>query len=240
MAKVTIPRLRIGEPITHTQINSFTSSLVGLNGNINDDNVSNEGIDRRNLVNKSVQRTKLTNQSHFFTGTDLIIPTGTSMQNVQTQTGRFVVVGAATQSGNALIACEVGDTILVHCSFHLDMRSGQEGTVNSPFVHPVEALPLTEVALFASNQASNPMIQIPGSFRSFRSGIVHTSGPAETKASCTIVVAWQVPENFLISPQNGMIVILRGRTSYTNITTQNKPPLSQANSLQLFARVIKN
>jgi len=239
MAKVSIPKLLTGEPITETQINSFTNSLVGLNGNINDDNVSNEGIDRRNLVKQSVQRTKLTNQSHFFTGTNLIIPTGTSMQNVHTQTGRFVVVGAATQFGNALIACEVGDTILVHCSFHLDMRSGQAGTVSSPFVQPKEALPLTEVALFASNQASNPMIQIPGSFRSFRSGIVHSQGPAETKASCTIVVAWEVPENFLISPQNGMIVILRGRTSYTNVSSQTPPPSSQADSLQLFARVIK-
>ena len=50
MGIVAIPSINVGDEITSTTINTFIASVNALPTTINEDNVRDQGIDRRNIA----------------------------------------------------------------------------------------------------------------------------------------------------------------------------------------------
>ena len=236
MGKVSIPKLATGNSITSSSINTFITSLNGLNGNINADNVSDGGIDRRNLVLRSVQDTSRTvGGGYFVTNTDLTVQELGGYREILPASGPKLKVGP--------IDCENGDTFLIHCSFSIDLFSNL-GNANTGFL--THGMPQVKFLIEAQDQYGVAQTNIHGSKRAFRSSLLDGTVYPATRTSCTIVVAYEAPTTTGVNAgKNRMSFELKGFCQFSLLTTtagttNGNPNINaEVENAQIFARVIK-
>tara|TARA_Y100001937_G_scaffold42697_1_gene60438 strand:- start:339 stop:1022 length:684 start_codon:yes stop_codon:yes gene_type:complete len=178
MAQVKIPSLLTGNQITTTDINDFINSVNSISGNVNSDNVRDEGIDRRNLGLQSVQiisgatQTPTQTGSHFISSGSYTIPTQANFcyDPILSSTGTRIQVSG--------IQCDNGDKILVHCSFSFQTLTRSNNNIGGPEVR---------FKIFETESQGSTFGGIPGSERRFNNFLEIDGQSTNVDYSCTIV-----------------------------------------------------
>tara|TARA_Y100000593_G_scaffold93486_1_gene188495 strand:+ start:1245 stop:1958 length:714 start_codon:yes stop_codon:yes gene_type:complete len=118
MAFITIPSIKIGDEITVDTLNTFINEVNAVPTAINEDNIRDEGIDRRNLATSAVQKISLTQGVYLYSSdaehyyNNNIWTTVTQVDSTGAGSGHPIMVGRTST-----ITCEDYEWILVSCSF---------------------------------------------------------------------------------------------------------------------------
>jgi len=232
MAFVSVPAINIGDEIKVDALNTFVSEIQAVPGNINEENIRDEGIDRRNLAASSIQKFEDTGVYIYRSSDDHeVTGSGTLFQTVQHSTnGHPIEVGT--------ISCENGDFILISCSF--SFRAGTNtGLASSQNQGGYEVHFRLVFDDLSAGIALQPMAGTERRFNNFMS--MHerlgtgTEKHAFTRYSCTIVAALQADTT--TAGTNQIAVGLQARDRLSNNTSLNGFAIVE--EVQLFARVIR-
>ena len=117
MAKITVPAINVNDEIKIDEFNDFINSCNAVTGNINAENVRDEGIDRRNIALEAVQVTANTNTYRHQSNAEHEVPQGVIYGIVESTTAGYAEIGN--------IPCDTGDKIFVSCSFSFFCESNR-------------------------------------------------------------------------------------------------------------------
>ena len=229
MAKVSVPDLQIGNQITTSDFNTFITEMNAVGGDINQNNVRDEGIDRRNIANSTVQVT-----DHFSNSTIYHREAAGPYSIPNQTTWPFAILFASGNpalvlGGSATLECDNSDWIIVQCSFTFSLTAS---TVLASFN---KGSPQANFRLCYEETQSATTGPIGGSIRRFNSYLVGGSFHVPSRSSCTIVAAVEAPTTS--SGTNRYNFWLDAKCYHskdTSITT-----VGEISQVQLFARVIK-
>tara|TARA_R110000803_G_scaffold91766_1_gene159297 strand:+ start:653 stop:1336 length:684 start_codon:yes stop_codon:yes gene_type:complete len=108
MALITIPEIKVGDEITSTAINSFIASVNLLPTRINQENVRDQGIDRRNIAANCATLTATNANFLYKSDANHTMVTGTSTVALTTP---------AIKVGGASLTLNQGEKAIIYCSF---------------------------------------------------------------------------------------------------------------------------
>lgn len=196
MAKVTIPSISVGDAITTTDLNTFISQVNAVpTSGLNEDNIQNEGIDRRNIKADQIQSAETTSLVYF--------SFANSYSNSTTSSGRtsaaYQIVGSGFFSPITLgggssnpgvtvdVSAEAGDWILATCSFSFHTNLDPNNVVGGA--------PRIGFAIFVDNLTLGTSSIVSGSRREYSNwmrtrdsaGTLGTDGYFAINDTCTIV-----------------------------------------------------
>ena len=234
MAFVSVPAINIGDEIKVDTLNTFISEIQAVPGNINEENVRDEGIDRRNLAASAIQQFEDTGVYIYRSSDDHeVTGSGTLFKTVQHSTnGHPIEVGT--------ISCENGDFILISCSF--SFRAGTNtGLASSQNQGGYEVHFRLVFDDLVAGIALQPMAGTERRFNNFMSMHTRLSSPkhAFTRYSCTIVAALQADTTTggTTAGTNAIAVGLQARDRLSNNASLDGFAIVE--EVQLFARVIR-
>ena len=116
MAKVTIPDLTLDEEITSAEINTFITSINALPNNLNDDNVREQGIDRRNIALNAVTLVDDADKYLYKSNSDHAIATAGAGLTKMTDGVSSYPIGVGS-GASGLITLANGEKMIVWASF---------------------------------------------------------------------------------------------------------------------------
>ena len=135
MALVTVPDIKTGNQITSTDINSFGSSLTATSTNLNDDNVRDQGIDRRNLASDSVTKTNTSQSMSSRSENHHQIPLSLAIIPHPSTANTWIAVGMnGVALGDNPITLSHGDKVIVYCSFEYHVNVNATYSLFAPTV----------------------------------------------------------------------------------------------------------
>tara|TARA_R110002167_G_scaffold126962_1_gene308143 strand:+ start:841 stop:1542 length:702 start_codon:yes stop_codon:yes gene_type:complete len=110
MGIVAIPSINVGDEITSTTINTFIASVNALPTTINEDNVRDQGIDRRNIAANCATYTDQTADFWYKSNASHVISTATG--GVFGLTTPNITIGAGSS-----LTLAPDEKMIIYCSF---------------------------------------------------------------------------------------------------------------------------
>lgn len=235
MGFIEVPAINIGDEIKADTFNTFIAQVNNIAGKINDENVQNEGIDRRNILTNAVQKTGTTSKYLYRSTADHVIPGPATIYQTITQidltgagSGHPIMVGRPTT-----IDLENSEWLLVNCSFSF--------RVMEPLLAPASSAgnggyQVEFRLVYDDIVAGIALAQVAGTERKFTHFMsMHNGYHADTRYSCTIVAAIQAGTTS--TGKNTMAVALQGKNVMSNNTSTSG--IAVVEEVQMFARVIR-
>tara|TARA_R110000765_G_scaffold381414_1_gene472675 strand:- start:225 stop:908 length:684 start_codon:yes stop_codon:yes gene_type:complete len=133
MALITIPEIKVGDEITSTAINTFIASVNLLPTRINQENVRDQGIDRRNIAANCATLTAT--NANFLYKSD-------SNHTMVTGTASVALTSPAIKVGGTSLTLANGEKAIIYCSFsyyfvynatHILLRNSGSGSYYALF-----------------------------------------------------------------------------------------------------------
>lgn len=121
MAKITIPTINLDDEITSTDINTFINSVNALPNNLNEDNVREQGIDRRNVAQNCATLTGTSDLYRYRSDDDHAIPTNTTGVGTMTDGVSVYPIGVGA-GASGLITLADGEKMIVWASFEYHVK----------------------------------------------------------------------------------------------------------------------
>ena len=183
MAKITVPAINVNDEIKIDEFNDFINSCNAVTGNINADNVRDEGIDRRNIALEAVQVTANTNTYRHQSNAEHEVPQGVIYGIVESSTAGYAEIGN--------IPCDTGDKIFVSCSFSFFCESNRLlANYNDAILCP-GGYEMGFKLQFADTSGSGTYNDLPGTTRKFNNllilhGVTGADKHADLRGSITI------------------------------------------------------
>ena len=233
MALITIPAINVGDEIKESTLNTFVNSVTAVNGNINQENIQDEGIDRRNLALDSIQKFDDTGLYFFKSDKEFEVTfTGNAFGLIRDSNNIDVAVGKG-----AGIELKNFEFLLITCSF--SFRAGHK-TGGVPFNSNKGGYEVHFRLVFDDAVANINQDPIPGTERRFNNFLVLDGAQryhSNNRYSCTIVALIQAQAT--TSGTNNIRVGLQGRDKYSNDPTGILDGEAFVEEVQMFARVIR-
>ena len=235
MAFITVPSINVGDEITVDTFNTFITEVNNVQGNLNDENIQNEGIDRRNINTDAIQKLNTSSKYLYRSSDDHVIPGPATIFQTITQidltgagSGHPIMVGRPTT-----IDLDNSEFLLVNCSFSFRVM---EPLIPSASSAGNGGYQVEFRLVYDDTVAGIALAEVSGTQRKFTHFMsMHNGFHADTRYSCTIVAAIQATSTS--TGKNKMAVSLQGKNIMSNNTSTSG--IAVVEEVQMFARVIR-